>query len=116
MMKKEKVIIYDLIGGKDAVSSADGDVLFKIISKALKEGIEVTLDFMNVEIITSTFLNVAIGQLYNKYDSSLLKEYLKLENIDNGDLETLKRVVERAKQYFKDKKNMDDVIDETLNG
>ena len=116
MEKQKKIHIYELIGSKDAVSSEDGNALFKEIFKALNEDTIVTLDFSKIEFITSTFLNAAIGQLYSKYDSAKLREYLKLENIVNGDLAILKRVVERAKQYFKDKENMDDAIDETLNG
>lgn len=116
MEKQKKISIYELIGGKDAVSSEDGNILFKAITKALSEGTEIVLDFSNIEFITSIFLNAAIGQLYNKYDSTKLRECLKLEEIGNGDLATLKRVVERAKQYFKNKKSMDDAIDKTLNG
>ena len=116
MKKQEKINVYGLIGGKDAVSSEDGGILFKEIAKALNEGSVVTLDFDKIELITSTFLNAAIGQLYSKHDSAKLREYLKLENVVNGDLAILKRVVERAKQYFIDKEKMDDAIDETLNG
>lgn len=115
-MKEKKIIIYNLIGSKDAVSSGDGEVLFREIMKALNEDAIVTLDFSRIELITSTFLNVAIGQLYSKYDSAKLREYLKLENIVDGDLAILKRVVDRAKQYFKDKESMDNAIDDTLNG
>lgn len=116
MEKKQKINVYELINTKNAVSTEDGNILFITITKAIKEGCEVTLDFGKLEIITTTFLNAAIGQLYNEYDSVQLRECLKLENIANGDLGTLKKVTERAKQYFKNQKNMTDTIDGALNG
>lgn len=115
MKKQLNIHIYELLGSKDAVSSEDGSVLFKEIMKALNEDDIVTLDFNKIESITTAFLNVAIGQLYSKYDSAKLRECLKLENIGAGDLTSLKRVVDRAKQYFIDKENMDNTIDDILN-
>ena len=114
MEKQKEISVYKLIGSQIAVSSEDGTVLFKEIMKALNENIIVTIDFSNIKLINSIFLNAGIGQLYSKYDSAKLREYLKLANISNGDLSVLKKVVERAKQYFKDKESMDDVIDNTL--
>ncbi len=114
MKNEKKININELIGSKDAVSSEDGSVLFKEIMKALSEDAIVTLDFKKIESITTAFLNVAIGQLYSKYDSAKLRECLKLENIGNGDLTSLKRVIDRAKQYFIDKEKMDNTIDDIL--
>jgi uncharacterized protein DUF4325 len=115
MEKQKEISVYELIGSEIVVSSEDGTLLFKEIVKALNENVVVTIDFGKIKIINSIFLNAAIGQLYSKYDSAKLREYLKLANIANGHLATLKKVVERAKQYFKDKDSMDDAIDKTLN-
>ena len=114
-MKEIKLNIFEQIGSSAAVSSEDGEILYGRIVKGLAENnVKIALDFTNIELITSTFLNAAIGQLYNKYDSPLLRERLKVENMEKEDLELLKKVVERAKEYFKDKARMDASIKEAL--
>ncbi|MBU0701451.1 STAS-like domain-containing protein [bacterium] len=114
-MKEIKVNIFEQIGSSAAVSSEDGELLYNRIAKGLKEKeVKVILDFINIELITSTFLNAAIGQLYNEYDSPFLRERLKVENMTGEDLELLKKVVERAKEYFKNKATMDASIKEAL--
>lgn len=114
-MKEIRISIYELIASSAAVSSEDGERLYQRIAKGLKEdGIRIILDFINIELITSTFLNAAIGQLYGKYDSPFLKKRLKVENMAPEDLELLKKVVDRAKEYFKDKRGIESSIKEAL--
>jgi len=114
-MKEIKINIFEHVGNDSAVSSEDGDSLYNRIVKGLEENdVKVILDFININLITSTFLNAAIGQLYGKYDSSFLKKHLGVSNLKKEDLELLKKVVERAKEYFKDRKKMDNSIKEIL--
>lgn len=114
-MKEIKINIFEQIGSNAAVSSEDGEVLYKRIIKGLAEkDIVIILDFANIELITSTFLNAAIGQLYGRFDSPFLKERLKVNNLAKEDLELLKKVVERAKEYFKNKTKLDNSIREVL--
>ncbi len=102
-MNDIRINIFEQIGGSAAVSTEDGESLYKRIVKALEQKARVILDFNNIELLTSTFLNSAIGQLYSRFKSPYLKAHLKLENLKKEDLELLKKVVERAKEYFKDK-------------
>jgi len=113
-MKKIRISIFEQIGSSAAVSSEDGDLLYKRILKGLEEDVVVILDFMNIELVTSTFLNAAIGQLYSRYDSPFLRAHLKVEKFAKEDLELLKKVVERAKEYFRDKEKMEKNIKEAL--
>ena len=115
-MKEIKISIFEQIGGSAAVSTEDGDVLFKRIEKSLSGNAKVILDFINVNLITSTFLNAAIGQLYNKHDSHFLNENLQIENLSAEDIDLLQKVIERAKEYFKHKRKMDKNIREALDG
>ena len=109
-----KINVFEVIGGTAAVATEDGNNLYLRICKALDKKIYVTLDFMNIELVTSTFLNTAIGQLYSSYSSNILKEYLKVKNMANEDLVLLKKVVERAKDYFKDPDSMKKTIKTVL--
>ncbi len=100
-MKEIRINIFEQIGSNAAVSSEDGEALYRRIMKGLAEkDVIIILDFTNIELITLTFLNTAIGQLYGRYDSTLLRERLKVSNLAKEDLGLLKKVVERAKEYF----------------
>ncbi|OIN95735.1 MAG: hypothetical protein AUJ21_02695 [Anaerolineae bacterium CG1_02_58_13] len=94
--------IYEIVGSNLCVASQDGQKVFEQIQQALKDGKNVRLSFQNVESLTSAFLNAAIGQLYGFFDNDLLKERLSVANIEKDDLALLKRVIDTAKQYFKD--------------
>lgn len=101
-MKKLKINIFELIGGSAAISSEDGELLYGRIIKGFQlKDVQIILDFINIELITPTFLNTAIGQLYYKYDSLFLREWLKVANLEKEELCLLKKIVKNAKEYFK---------------
>ena len=116
--KELKISIYNEVNGRAAVSSEDGERIFYRINKALQDNAIVILDFLNIEILTSAFLNTAVGQLYNKeYSVDFLKEHVKVSNVSKEDFALLARVLERAKEYFRNpeyKKKLDEYIKEEL--
>ena len=94
--------IYEIVGSSLCVASQDGQKVFEQINQALKDGKKVKLSFQNVESLTSAFLNAAVGQLYGFFDHDLLRESLSVTEIEKNDLALLSRVIDTAKQYFKD--------------
>lgn len=110
----EKINIVSIVGNNICVSSEDGVKVYDVISKALREGKNVEISFKGIEDLTSLFLNTAIGQLYNKFQEDELKKRLTVINADPQDLDTLKRSVERAKEYFKDPERFHSATDEIL--
>ena len=96
-----KINVFEVIGGRAAAATEDGNNLYLRICKALDKKIYVTLDFMNIELVTPTFLNTAIGQLYSSYSSNILKEYLKVKNMANEDLVLLKKVGVTSSMFMK---------------
>ncbi|MEI6820835.1 MAG: STAS-like domain-containing protein [Bacteroidota bacterium] len=115
-MESNKYIIrvFDEVGGEAAISVSDGDALFKKIDKALMQEVVVVLDFQNINFIITAFLNAAIGQLYSKYTSEQLESKLKLENVKSEDVSLFKLVIERAKEYFANKEDFDNSVNEVL--
>ena len=95
--------VYQIVGGEVCVAADDGQKVYEQIVLVLQKGKQVQLSFQNVKILTSAFLNTAIGQLYGKYSEEEIKAgLLPPLDMDKDDLLLLKRVVERAKEYFKD--------------
>ena len=106
--------VYDEVGGAVAVSSEDGDKLHSKISKALSEKLNVILDFINIEILTTAFLNAAIGQLYSKYSGEELNTKLKFENVFPEDTSLFAKVAKRAKEYFHNKEEFENTVNDSL--
>ena len=117
-MEKEtiRLIVNDLIGNDTAVSTDDGDVVFQGIKSIFDARKQVVLDFERIQMLTTAFLNAAIGQLYSEYKSDYLNQNLKLENVADEDKILFKKVVERAKEYFLDKKGFEDSANNAIYG
>jgi hypothetical protein len=111
-----KLIVKDIIGGDTAVSTDDGDVVFQKINDIVKKDEVAELDFSDIEIMTTAFLNAAIGQLYSHYTSDQLNSKLKLVNVADDDRILFKKVIERAKEFFFNKKGFEDSANHAIYG
>lgn len=109
MSKIEKITInvFDEIGSEAAISVDDGNNLYEKIDEALSNNLVVILDFQNINVIITAFLNAAIGQLYSKYSSIQLNKMLVLKNLQPDNVRQFKMVIERAKEYFIDRESFD---------
>ena len=113
-MKEVIIPIFNTVGNSLCVEASDGQKVFTIITKALKEGDKVKISFQNVEMVTSAFLNVAIGQLYKDFSEDEIKSKLSVENMTPEDMALLKRVTTTAKLYFKNPGAMEKSIEDIL--
>lgn len=114
MSKNLELSIFEIVGSPLCVASSDGQKIHDRLAAALNEGRSVALSFHNITAITSAFLNTAIGQLYGAFSEDKLRSLLKVRDMQTEDMALLKRVVETAKQYFKDPEKFDQAIQETL--
>jgi len=115
MMQGEMTIsLFEVVGSPLCVASGDGQKVYERLAAAFAEGRKVALSFLNVSTLTSAFLNAAIGQLYGRFSEEEIRTLLKVEDIQQDDLALLKRVVETAKQYFKDPEKFDQAVREAL--
>lgn len=113
-MDELKVNIFNIVGNSDCTIPEDGNRVFEILKKALDENKKITISFKNVEVITSAFLNSAIGKLYGEFDENKIKAHLEVEDMAPEDMILLKRVISTAKLYFKDPDKMTASIKEIL--
>lgn len=110
------VNVKDLIKGDTAVSAELGGLVFNQISSALKQGANVVLDFSGISLMTTAFLNAAIGQLFKDFTSEELNAHLKIVNVAPDDKSLFNLVIERSKLYFKDRKGFDSAANEAIYG
>lgn len=117
-MEKKTIIInvYNIIGDKTAMEAEQGQKIFKLIDMAFKEDKNIDISFQNIELITTAFLNTAVGQLYKDYEEGYIRNHLKISNLTNSGAIRLKRVVETAKLFYKDPDRLEqsirDILDE----
>ena len=113
-MENTTINIVNTVGDSFCVEAEDGQKVFELIKKALSEKRSVTLSFLNVEMLTTAFLNTAVGQLYRDFSEEFIKERLSVENLTNSGAVSLKRVVDTAKLYYKDPEAMQRSINDIM--
>lgn len=114
MKKNIAMSVFEIVGSKLCVASSDGQKINDRLAVALKDGHSVTLSFQHITMLTSAFLNAAIGQLYGQFTSEQIRALLDVEDMQPDDLALLKRVVDTAKLYFSDPKKFDQRISDVL--
>ena len=112
-MNEITLSIKELVGSK-AIENSEGEKIRILISNHIKRGNNVVVDFKGVTSILSLFLNPAIGDLYGDFSEEQVKNQLRIENLPPEYIETFKRVVDRAKEFYKDKETISSVIDGKL--
>lgn len=107
--------VFNIVGNSFCVESADGEKVYALIAKAMKEGKKVKISFQNVEMLTSAFLNTAIGQVYKgDFTDKEIKEKLSVDQMAPEDISLLKRVTKTAKLFYKDPARMEKSIKKIL--
>lgn len=114
MDNSARKFVYQIVGNSICVEASDGKKVCEVILEFLKNKQEVVLSFLNVTMLTSAFLNSAIGVLYKDFSEEEIRNCLKVEDLDQTDAALLKRVVDTAKMYYKDPERMEESVKEIL--
>lgn len=109
------ISLLAIVGSPHFVSSADGGEVHEEIAEAFRRGEDVVVSFAGAEDVTSAFLNAAIGQLYGEFDEELIRRHLRVEDTEPDHLALLKRVVDRAKEFFRDPEQYNAAVSGALN-
>lgn len=112
------ILIREIIKGDIAVSTSDGDLVHNLITNSFNNKEIIAIDFDGITIMTTAFLNAAIGQLYSNpdYSDDFLNKHLQLKNVAKEDRILFSEVVKRAKEYFRDKDRFEDSANSIING
>lgn len=105
-MVKHKISIIKALDSTKAVSREKGQIIYELIKINISNDDEVVLDFKGVTDLTTAFLNVAIGHLYNDFNSEILNKKLELANITKLDAYLIKKAIKVAKMKSKSNFNL----------
>lgn len=111
-MENITINIVNTIGDVYGVEAEDGQKVFELISKAFNDKKKVILSFQNIEMLTTAFLNTAVGLLYKDLTEVFIKENLSVSDISESGKVALKRVVDTAKLFYSDPEALKRSIDE----
>jgi hypothetical protein len=99
--------IKSFLDGNTALAPSKGYPIHDVIKEHLDNRQIVYLDFKDMELMTTAFLNAVIGKLYSEFTSDYLNTYVKIKYISQSDAVLLKKVIDTAKLYFKDPEAFD---------
>lgn len=121
-MNKERIRfnLKDYLTLNIAVSADEGDKIHGLLKDfllKLQEGGTneiIAINFSEIEIVNTAFLNAAIGQLYADFNSEFLNKHLTIEDINPNDLVYLEKTLETAIEFYKNPKTFGDDVSEIM--
>ena len=108
--------VIDIINNTLAVSADEGQKVYDIVVESISNNQAIELDFKGIEILTTAFLNAAIGQLYSQFSSEQLNKFLKIIYLEESDTKLIYKVVKRAKEYFADRNSFSQSVNAAIYG
>jgi len=96
---KEIIKVYDLTSDM-AVEFGNGDALYNLIINSLKTHDKVVVDFSNVNVVLSSFLNAAIGNLFHNLNREEFEEKVEIIGLPEFSINSLVRVINSAEKKF----------------
>lgn len=112
------ILIKDIIHSDFAVSTNDGDKVHKVLDNSFSNKESIVLNFKGISVLTTAFLNAAIGKLYSneKYTSEFLNDHISLINVEEEDKHLFGIVIRRAKEYFTNKEEFEKNTQDSIYG
>ena len=86
--------------GSVCVDSDEGAVLCGLLRDGLSTGDRVMLNFEGVGMLTSSFLNPAIGCLYSSFSADELERRLHWKGLDDTDEQILRLVMKNGALFY----------------
>jgi hypothetical protein len=100
-MEHQTIVAASLIGSY-GITLEDGDTVYSAIAPLLANGDIVELDFKEVLIFASPFLNASIGRLFSSFTSDYLDTHFHPINLTPAGRGTLSQVMKNAEAYYTD--------------
>lgn len=102
MPEEPRIRLVDLAGDDYCVDLDDAERARDALAVLLRDHAELELSFEGVNLVTTAFLNVAIGELYGEFPIDDLQVRLQPVDIAPDDRALWELVVHRAVDFYRD--------------
>lgn len=114
-MDRKTINIKQIINSSFCVDVTDGDKIYTLLYKSIKEKQPVNLSFKGIELVITAFLNVAVGKLYKDFDTQTINEFLNKTDLDESFESCWNKVITGAPKYYAGKEKIDSEMKELIN-
>ena len=93
--------------GSYCLHSSQGHSMFLLMKSAIDMQKMLEIDFRQVRLISSDFLEASIGEMMKKYNKQKLYTYVKFLNVKARDIQSIEFSIDFYSKYHKDSKYKD---------
>ena len=104
--------IAEIINNKSAILDETGQIVFQKIKEYVEKDEPVILDFTGIEILTTAFLNIAIGQLYDLNQTNELTKLVKIKrsSVSESHFQKIGLVLSNSKEKRQELSDLQDEV------
>jgi hypothetical protein len=89
--------------GVNATSYSKGAVFYELLKKTMIDTHNITIDFTNVELVTSQFFNSTICLTLKNIDISIIQNRFKIIGLNEHDKALLNYTIQNAIEFYNKK-------------
>ena len=115
-MSEILIKVSDYISCNKGITPDEAEPIYQKEMEVFKNGNTVILDFSDIELITTAFLNVLVGNLYKDFTSEQLRNMIQFSNITEIIARRIKKVTDNAKAFYSDQESYGESVNTTING
>ena len=101
--------------GENCASVDDGEKVLHLIRPELIKGFSVELDFENVKLVLTPFLNACFGKLLEQFGREMTMTHVSMRNVSDELLQQINNFINRKEAEFaqsRDRKMLQEMFDE----
>ena len=101
--------------GENCASIDDGEKVLRLIRPQLIKGFSVELDFENVKLVLTPFLNTCFGKLLEQFGRELTMTHVSMRNTSDEFLQRINNFINRKEAEFTqshDREMLQEMFDE----
>ena len=101
--------------GENCASIDDGEKVLRLIRPELIKGFSVELDFENVKLVLTPFLNTCFGKLLEQFGRELTMTHVSMRNTSDEFLQRINNFINRKEAEFTqshDREMLQEMFDE----
>lgn len=100
IMSEEILNVKKLVGGESAFAPDYAEQIYSKAEDSIRNKKKITIDFSEINVCPTAFLNIAIGRLFANFSLEQIKEFVVLK-IPENQTSKFSLVVSVAKEKFK---------------